>query len=430
MGFSDKQSRRVGLLVYNTVADDPRVRRQGDAFHQAGWQVVASGLPGGRADPPVWMKKPVVRTAERSTFQSNVLKVETAVRNFRPAKIAFSLLRLLTRTMPHRVLQLSYHALVAFRPAAAFDFFWKIMPEAQLIYEKAAISGADVWIANDWNTLPVAMRLQDKLGGEIVYDTHEFAIDEYNQRLLWRVLRKPLVREIEARGISNAAAVMTVSKGIAVGLQAAYGLEREPDVVRNTPSYEQAFDHEITENFKILYHGVVAPGRGLELCIEAASLWREGITFSIRGPVASGYKSQLLSLIKKWGVEDKVGLLEPVPMPDLVSEAAPFDIGLFALPGHSKHNQYALPNKLFEYIMAGLCVCISDLPEMKRIVEETGAGLIIADETPEAIAQAIDGLDVETVIRHRAGARMAAEQLCWENESKKLLEIAERAIWE
>ncbi len=429
MGLSEKRSRRVCLLVYNTVADDPRVRRQGNAFHRAGWHVAASGLPGGRADPPVWLETPVEQAPRRSSFQSNVSRVENAIRGSRIAKAAFNFLRLVTRTLPHRALQFSYHAFVAVRPESASKLFWKIMPETQRIYERAAVAGADVWLANDWNTLPIALRLQREFGGQVVYDTHEFAIDEYNQKLLWRLLRKPLVREIESDGIASAAAIMTVSKGISAGLQVAYGLEKEPYVVRNVPSYEEVADHKLTNDFRVLYHGVVAPGRGLEMCIEAASLWRKGITFSIRGPVVSDYESQLRAHIKKWGVEDKVELLPPVPMPDLVSEAAPFDIGLFALPGHSKHNQYALPNKLFEYIMAGLCVCLSDLPEMKRIVEETGTGVIIASETAVAIAQAIDKLDVETVARHRANARLAAKDLCWENESKKLLEIAERATY-
>ncbi len=50
-----KRSRQVGILALSTIADDPRVRRQGDAFHAAGWDVIAFGLPSsGRSPNPPW----------------------------------------------------------------------------------------------------------------------------------------------------------------------------------------------------------------------------------------------------------------------------------------------------------------------------------------------------------------------------------------
>jgi hypothetical protein len=61
-------------------------------------------------------------------------------------------------------------------------------------------------------------------------------------------------------------------------------------------------------------------------------------------------------------------------MTDLVREAAAFDVGLFALPRHSNHNRYALPNKFFEYSMAGLALCVSDLPEMGALVRRDQLG--------------------------------------------------------
>ena len=57
-------------------------------------------------------------------------------------------------------------------------------------------------------------------------------------------------------------------------------------------------------------------------------------------------------------------------MTALVREASAYDVGLFALPGNSRHNEFALPNKFFEYVMAGLALCVSDLPEMARLVRQ------------------------------------------------------------
>ena len=69
-------------------------------------------------------------------------------------------------------------------------------------------------------------------------------------------------------------------------------------------------------------------------------------------------------------------------MTALVHEAAPFDVGFFALPGHSRHNEFALPNKFFEYVMAGLTLCATDLPEMARLIKEYDLGVTISAVEP------------------------------------------------
>ena len=79
-------------------------------------------------------------------------------------------------------------------------------------------------------------------------------------------------------------------------------------------------------------------------------------------------------------------------MTALVREAAAFDIGFFALPGHSRHNELALPNKIFEYIMAGLCLCTTDLPEIAAIIEQYELGVTVPVLDGSSIAWAINGL--------------------------------------
>jgi hypothetical protein len=115
-------------------------------------------------------------------------------------------------------------------------------------------------------------------------------------------------------------------------------------------------------------------------------------------------------------------------MIDLVREAARFDVGLFALPGHSRHNQYALPNKLFEYVMAGLALCISDLPEMTRIVRHYDLGVLIAKVKPNAIAAAVNELDQVKIDRHKKRALDAARELNWETEGARLVASADAAL--
>jgi glycosyltransferase involved in cell wall biosynthesis len=81
-----------------------------------------------------------------------------------------------------------------------------------------------------------------------------------------------------------------------------------------------------------------------------------------------------------------------------------------------------MPNKLFEYLMAGLAVCVSDAPEMASIVRRYGVGVIVASTTPQGIAEALNGIELAALPEFKSRALAAARELCWENEQSVLLD--------
>jgi glycosyltransferase involved in cell wall biosynthesis len=277
-----------------------------------------------------------------------------------------------------------------------------------------------VWLANDWNMLPIAARLAADKGSIYVYDTHEFATEEYAEKWRWRLLHKPLVCAVERRFIGGAAVVSAVSAGIAERLDIMYRLSRSTLVIRNTPQSESFGFRPTGERVRVLYHGIIVPGRGLEEAIDSVAGWRPEFELTIRGPENPGYSDRLRQLICDRGLQSRVHLVPPVPMTELIRQAAAFDIGFFALPGHSRHNEFALPNKFFEYIMAGLALCISDLPEMARLVKQYRLGVLIPELTPGAIVQAVNRLDRAQIDWHKRNALAAAHELSWERESERL----------
>lgn len=124
----------------------------------------------------------------------------------------------------------------------------------------------------------------------------------------------------------------------------------------------------------------------------------------------------------------RVAFDPPVPMTELVTAASAFDVGLFALPDHSLQNVYVLPNKFFEYTMAGLALCVSDLPEMRRLLDAHDLGTVFSGLSPEAIAQAIHRLDRAAIDRFKRNALVAARELNWEVEGARLVAMAEAAV--
>lgn len=314
------------------------------------------------------------------------------------------------------------------KPARAVSTYWGINDRFDAIYRLARGQSADIWLANDWTALPIVRRLAAEQGVFYAYDTHELAVDEYAQSWRWRLVHRPVIAAIERDGIAGAAVTSCVSQGIADRLHALYSLPGKPLLIRNMPRYEAHPFRPCGERIAVLYHGVVNVGRGLEACIHSVSLWRPEFHLTIRGPGPVAYIESLAARIRSAGLEDRVTLAPPVPMIDLVREATRFDVGLFALPGHSAQNVHVLPNKFFEYTMAGLALCVSDLPEMTALLQQHGLGRSIPDVTPQAIAAAINGFTRAEIDACKQRALEAAKVLNWEAESDRLFTAIERVV--
>ncbi|MBA4219463.1 MAG: hypothetical protein C0458_01915 [Methylobacterium sp.] len=392
----------IGLLVLAAVADDPRVRRQGDAFAGAGWDVEAFGLPGARAQAPAW---PVGTLSEAEAANGPGGAGESATIRIR-----------------RRLAKIVGLAGLSLGVTAWPQIYWRLDSRFEALLARASVRRRDIWLANDWQTLPIALELARRQSAAVVYDTHELASNEYGDNLRWRLLHRPLVTAVEGGCIREAGLVTCVSSGIATELQREYGLADTPMVIRNLPSWTPAPSHLPGQPARVLYHGVVSPGRGLDICIRSVARWRDGYTLTIRGPVTPGYRAELEREIAAAGVADRVSLVEPVPVTELVREAAAFDVGLFCLPGSSPQNRLALPNKLFEYIMAGLALCVSAQPEMAATVREHDLGVLINGDTPEAVAAAVNRLDTAGIARYQANALAAARELNWTSEGRVLVE--------
>jgi glycosyltransferase involved in cell wall biosynthesis len=399
---------RICILSLSPILDDPRVRRQADAFHAAGWDVTVVGLPGGHSGPPPWR----LLTSEAAGAGAGTASPSRASHLLRRAFDAANKLTLRLRS------------------DSAAVRMWLAQPRIRALHARAGEVAADIYLANDWPTLPVALALAARHGNALVgYDTHEYALEEYGQRRRWRLMTRPLVHAIEAYGLPRVAVRSAVSAGIAEDMARAYGLAAPPAVIRNVPERQalppaRAGGGDIT----VLYHGIIAADRGLEEAIGALALLPGHFRLVLRGPGDAQFLDRLAGIAERSGVAERVVFAPAVAMTELVREAATADIGLFAPPARSKQNRYALPNKLFEYVHAGLALCVGDLPDMARLVREHELGRLVADCTAEAIAATLQGFDRATVEHYKANSRRAAEVLNWQSEQKKLLALYEEAL--
>lgn len=271
--------------------------------------------------------------------------------------------------------------------------------------------------ANDLDTLPAGALLSRRLGACLVYDAHEL----YPEMLADRsALYAGLWRLLEHRLIPAVSAVITVNESIAHELQRRHRLPCLPAVVLNCPPRQEQSsggpgDHRgpvapphTTRDLLLLYHGHFHSGRGLETLIEAMTEVAPGATLCLRG--AGPLAPALRRLVARLGLERRVRFLDPVPPDQLVTALAGFSVGVVPYLPTSLNNYLCTPNKLFEYLMGGLAVLASDLPELRRVIGDSGAGLLYPATDAHALAAAINALllDRRALEDHAAAARRAA----------------------
>ncbi|MFO1149351.1 MAG: glycosyltransferase [Alsobacter sp.] len=322
-----------------------------------------------------------------------------------------------------------YARLASFRlSSAGARSYYLSRPHIAQILTAAADVKADVYLANDWHMLPVALELADRHGGLIGYDTHEYALEEYGHRLSWRLTRTPLVKAVEGEGLARARVRTCVSAGIGEDIAKAYGLPEPLIEIRNVPDRQDLPFRPTGKAISVLFHGILAPNRGIEECLESVPRWRPEFSFVLRGPAEASFMAALKAIVGRLGIADRVRFEPPVPMVELVTRAATSDVGIVTLPPSSKHNLYALPNKFFEYVQAGLALIVSDLPDMARLVRQYGIGVLTDRLTPDAIAAAVNGLDAARIDALKRRSLEAAGELNWESERKRLVSLYEAAL--
>ena len=138
------------------------------------------------------------------------------------------------------------------------------------------------------------------------------------------------------------------------------------------------------------------------------------------------YQETIRREIDRLKLQPRVHLLEALPREQLLEATASADVGVQLLAGLNLNHRLTLPNKLFEYMMAGLPFISTDWPEVGRVVRQTGAGVAIASITPETIAEAISQVladPVKYTAMRQAGLAAARVEFNWEQQGAKLLKL-------
>lgn len=281
---------------------------------------------------------------------------------------------------------------------------------------------AQIIHANDWNTLPLAVSVAQKTGAKILLDLHEYAPLEGEDRWHWRTFVSPMIDYFLRKYGEYAAAYVTVNETIAQKYQTEYGFL--PTVVMNVPRVNTPSPFKPTQaTIHLVHHGIAKRDRYLELMIEAVALAqpRFQLHFMLM-ETSSDYIAELKTLAQQLA-PDRIHFHPAVQPEEIITHLSVHDMGFYLLPFSNYNNSVALPNKFFDFITASLAVCIGPSPEMARLTQKYGFGVVADSFDPPDVARLLDSLSISEIDDMKKKANQAQQSLNAEMEMRKLIDL-------
>ncbi len=294
----------------------------------------------------------------------------------------------------------------------------------------------DVYHALDLPALPACYLVALLRRKAVVFESYELPLATLRSselskgRRLLQALLAPLLSYI----VPRCAGVIAVSPPIVREMQKRYQ-GAHITLVRNIPPYQlsESARHfhqllKLAPSVRVaLYQGNIQSDRKLDLLVRTAQYLPDDIVIVLMGKGPEETIAHLQSLILLEGLSERVKIIPPVPYAALLSWTTSADIGLLLYsPDYSLNVQMCLPNKFFEFLMAGLPVLTSQLEAVVEVVEKYAVGCVVPSLAPQDIAQAIHTMlaDTNGLEKMRANALYAAREVFnWEKEQQQLLDF-------
>ena len=282
----------------------------------------------------------------------------------------------------------------------------------------------DILHCNDLNTLPIAFFVNFfyKKKYKVVYDAHEY--ETAIQGL--RGIKKITVKWTERNLINYVDKVIVVSDSIANEYVKLYNIIK-PSVILNAPQFidiiepRDIFREEL--NIKIdqnifLYQGLLSDGRGLDILLETFKSFQSDLCIII----FMGHGDMKEKIRYEASKSNNIYFYDSVPPDVLLNYTSSADYGISLIEDSCLSYRYCLPNKLFEYLMAFIPVIVSDLPEMKKVVEVNNVGVVSKINTESLSAKIKSILEIDKSLIRDNIIRIR-KIYNWEEQEKVLLKL-------
>lgn len=399
--------KKVAMIVWNEFVNDARVLKEAQTLANSDYavRVFALHTPGKTAKTETLQKNLDVCRVERSPLwrwrkskplDSKTLSPSAGTTSNSPQ---ISVLRVISRAWTHMMLLLN---IIRYRPTVVHS--------------------------HDVNTLPTAWLASIISQAKLIYDAHEISTSREGYGKLSKI-----VAHIEKLLIPRASAVITTTETRAKYLARLYKIAR-PAVLQNRPRYiavqKSRLLHQALgipqECPVILYQGGLQSGRGLEKLVRCTSRLKNAHVVLIGG----GRLTQpLIDLRDSLDLQDRVHFIPTVALSELPKYTAAADIAVQPIENTCFNHFSTDSNKLFEYIIAGVPSVATNFPEIRKIVNQYGIGLLAAEGNEDDLVNCLNRLIENPELRAKLAENsvIAAKDLCWESQENLLAEMYKKA---
>jgi hypothetical protein len=302
-------------------------------------------------------------------------------------------------------------------------YYWSL-PDVQDALQNISGKQFDLIIANDVETLPLALRIAK--GSKVLLDAHEYSPCEYEEKWFWRFFSQRYTAAFLCQEhLSKIDAMMTVCEGIAKKYSQQFNIP-QPFVIMNAPYYQNLQPKPCSEHISLIHHGTANSSRKLELMIEIMDYLDERFTLDLM--LIEDDSLYLNYLKRKASNHPRIRFISPVKMKDIPINLNLYDIGMYLLPPVNLNSAFALPNKFFEFIQARLAVAIGPSLEMAKYVHKYDCGVVAPDFKPKILAAVLNRLNREQIDEFKQNSHAASKELCFETSEKIFLENIKRML--
>ena len=285
---------------------------------------------------------------------------------------------------------------------------------------------ANLLLSNDLDTALPNFFISRLKGINMIYDSHEYFTE--TPELVGRPRVQKVWKRIEGFVVPRLKEMITVCDSIADLFHEKYGVTCH--VVRNIPSRaalpakgdKKALNLPEDKHLLVLQGSGINIQRGAEELVEAMKYLDDCYLMIIGG---GDVLPVLKRMVGEMHIDDRVRFLPRMPYVNMMAYTQLAELGFVLDKDTNLNYRYCLPNKLFDFIQAGVPIVASHLVEIEKIIKKYHIGLFIPDHQPTSIAETIKAGLSDASLRAvwQEGLAQAAEDLCWENEQQTLIEI-------